>query len=315
MEKKLLFLSNGRYDLYKVFEEGFKKYSGCEVTTVLYKNYKYKNTWEKVQNFLNKIFLNKNLKKIKASEQNLYGLEDHYDYLVMISAELVLPQHIKKLTQKANHSVAYYWDSFDHIPAAHTIQYFDEAFTFEPKDAKDYNINLITNFYFHEERVTDYDYDLFFLASYDSRYPLIATIATALEAQNQKVVIKQYAETLPDVTDAPKSIEFIDKHISFNETKELMRKSRIILDIHKDIQRGLSFRVYEAMGLGKKLITTNPDIKGYDFYNPNNIFIWTPETKSIPAEFLNTPYEELPEHIYKKYSQENWVKTLLNIKD
>ncbi|HEY0091450.1 MAG TPA: lipopolysaccharide core biosynthesis protein rfaS, partial [Flavobacterium sp.] len=69
-------------------------------------------------------------------------------------------------------------------------------------------------------------------------------------------------------------------------------------------------RVFEAMGLGKKLITTNPDIVNYDFYNPNNIFVWEESTNEIPEYFLNTPYEELPENIYRKYSQENWVKTI-----
>ena len=109
------------------------------------------------------------------------------------------------------------------------------------------------------------------------------------------------------------SIKFIDKHIPFEETTKLMKETKIVLDIHKDIQHGLSFRVFEAMGLGKKLITTNADVTNYDFYNPNNIFVWKEDTDSIPEDFLNTSYQELSEPIYKKYSQENWVKTIFNI--
>ena len=48
-------------------------------------------------------------------------------------------------------------------------------------------------------------------------------------------------------------------------------------------------------------------------YNPNNIFVWKEDTDSIPEDFLNTSYQELSEPIYKKYSQENWVKTIFNI--
>jgi len=317
MKGKLLFICTAHYDLYKIFEDGFKKYSGCEVQTVLYKKYKYKSAGERITNFLSKVFLNKNLKRIKGSEQYLEGLDDHYDYLVMICPEMVLPQHLTQLTEKATKTIVYYWDGFDHFPQAiPTIKYFQHAFTFEPLDAKKYNINFITNFYFYKDRETNYEYDLFFLASYDMRYPLIAKIAKSLEAQNKTVLIKQYAKKKPKLKeDIPAGIEFIDQFISFEATKEFMRKSRLILDIHKDIQHGLSFRVFEAMGLGKKLITTNADILNYDFYNPNNIFVWTDETESLPSDFLATPYEELPEAIYNKYSQENWVKTLLDIRE
>ena len=52
----------------------------------------------------------------------------------------------------------------------------------------------------------------------------------------------------------------------FLNFKENLKKSKIIVDIHKyGIQDGLTFRVFEAIGYHKKLITTNKDIKTYDF--------------------------------------------------
>lgn len=315
MKGKILFLCTAHYDLYRIFEDGFKKYTDYEVQTVLYKRYKYKSHGERVTNFLSKVFLNKNLKRIKGSEQYLEGLDDHYDYLFMICPEMVLPQHLTQLTKKADKTVVYYWDGFDHFPQAiPTIKYFQRAFTFDRVDAKKYDINFITNFYFHEKRNTNYEYDLFFLASYDSRYPLIAKIAKSLQQQNKKVVIKLHANKSPKIKEKiPQGIEFINEFISFEATKEYMSKARIILDIHKNIHTGLSFRIFEAMGLGKKLITTNPDVVNYDFYNANNIFVWTEDTEALPTEFISSPYEELPDEIYKKYSQENWVKTILGI--
>ncbi len=317
MKGKILFLCTAHYDLYKIFEDGFKKYTNCEVQTVLYKKYKYKSTGERVKNFLSKVFLNKNLKRIKGSEQYLEGLEEHYDYLFMICPEMVLPQHLTQLTKIADKTIVYYWDGFDHFPQAiPTIKYFQRPFTFDRIDAEKYKINFITNFYFYENRNTDYDYDLFFLASYDVRYPLIAKIAESLEKQNKKAVIKLYAPKKPKIKEkVPANIEFISEFISFETTKEFMSKSRLILDIHKDIQQGLSFRVFEAMGLAKKLITTNADVVNYDFYNPNNIFVWTETTETLPEEFLTTPYVEVPQEIYKKYSQENWVKTILDLRN
>ncbi|MEK5777604.1 lipopolysaccharide biosynthesis protein, partial [Acinetobacter nosocomialis] len=57
------------------------------------------------------------------------------------------------------------------------------------------------------------------------------------------------------------------------EIVELYAKSNIILDISHPGQSGLTMRTFEAIGAGKKLITTNTNIKEYPFYNANNIFI------------------------------------------
>lgn len=317
--KKLLFLCLDVFDLYKIFQNGFEKYSDCEITTILYKPYKYKNKKERIKNFFSKVFLGKNLKKIWQGESYFKNIDANeiFDYAVTICPDLLdigSMQHIKKISKK---SIVYYWDGFDHFPKyKSTIPYFDECFTFDPVDAKNYNLKFLPNFYFAEDRNTNPSTDLFFLSSYDSRYPLIEKIVKTIENQNDNIKIKVLQlprgkkNTIPKP--ASNSIEFIDKPISFVETTALMKDTKIVLDIQKDIQRGLTFRVFEAMGLGKKLITTNTDIINYDFYNPNNIFIWTDDSTSVPDDFLNTPYEELPEEIYKKYSQESWVKTILN---
>ena len=71
----------------------------------------------------------------------------------------------------------------------------------------------------------------------------------------------------------------------------------------------------ESHRFRKKLITTNTDIVNYDFYNPNNIFVWTEDCKDIPDAFFETDYEELPEEIFKKYSLENWLNTIFGSKN
>lgn len=315
MKGKLLFLCTDYYGLYKIFEEGFKKYSGCEVQTVLYKRYQYEKKSEKLLNFFSKNILRSDIKKVKASQRITAQLDAHYDHVFMICPDELLPKYLGEVTKRTENSAVYYWDGFDNFPKTiPTIKYFKRAFTFDPVDAKDYNINFITNFYFYEDRQKEYDYDLFFLATYDVRFPLIKKIAKALQEKGNKTDIRLYSPKKVELQEPlPNGITFIENPIPFDVTQEYMKKSRLILDIHKDIHRGLSFRIFEAMGLGKKLITTNPDVVNYDFYNPNNIFVWTDETEFLPADFLATPYEELPDDIYKKYSQENWVKTVLNI--
>jgi hypothetical protein len=318
MKGKLLFLCTSHFDLYKIFQNAFECHSGCEVTTILYRNYRYRNKMEKIRNFFSKTFFGKDLRKIWASAESISGIPEkkRYDYAFVICPELFHPEHLRHALQKAKHSIAYYWDGFDHFPAyLQTMEYFDSRYSFDPVDAERYDLKFISNFYSYEDRTAAHDYDVYFLGSYDeSRLATVLQIVSLLERQRQRVMIKLLpigkATTEQNL---PSAITFIDRFIPSREAAEQMKKSRIILDIQNPIQHGLTFRVFEAMGLGKKLITTNADIVNYDFYNPNNIFIWNPSTRSIPDEFFTSPYQELSATIYKKYSREHWVKTVLGL--
>ena len=314
---KILFLCTNHFDLYKIFQNGMEQYSNCEVTTILYQKFKYKNIKQKIRNFFSKLFLNQNLKPFFASEAIIDSIpkNEYYDYVLVICPDFLHSKHMPFLKSISKKTIVYYWDGFDHFPKyKESLPHFDSLFRFDPVDVKKYNLQFITNFYFIEGRNTEIKTDLFFLSSFDNRYPIIEKISAVLKKQNKKVLIYQHTKD-KNILEKQKnsSIKFIDKHIPFEETTKLMKETKIVLDIHKDIQHGLSFRVFEAMGLGKKLITTNADVTNYDFYNPNNIFVWKEDTDSIPEDFLNTSYQELSEPIYKKYSQENWVKTIFNI--
>jgi len=71
---------------------------------------------------------------------------------------------------------------------------------------------------------------------------------------------------------------------------------------------GPDLRVFEAMGMHKKIITNNPDIAHYDFYDPQNILIINQASIEIPESFLTSAYRPIPEPIYQKYTLDSWVK-------
>jgi hypothetical protein len=39
-----------------------------------------------------------------------------------------------------------------------------------------------------------------------------------------------------------------------------------------------------------------------------------PKLKNLTKEFFETPYQQLPEDIYRKYTLENWVETVFELK-
>ena len=75
-------------------------------------------------------------------------------------------------------------------------------------------------------------------------------------------------------------------------------------------QTGLTMRTIETLGAKKKLITTNPHVKEYDFYRPENILIVDRYNPVITKEFLDAPWKEIPENIYKKYSISSWLNSI-----
>jgi hypothetical protein len=71
---------------------------------------------------------------------------------------------------------------------------------------------------------------------------------------------------------------FAFEEISFTkrsaaEIVDVVRSSRAVLDIQHFKQTGLTMRTLETLGAGKKLITTNPDVKQYDFYDKDRVMV------------------------------------------
>lgn len=90
-----------------------------------------------------------------------------------------------------------------------------------------------------------------------------------------------------------------------------VKSSKALLDLKLKEHNGLSFRFFEALKYEKKLITDNPDVKNYDFYRQENIFIIGEDSEENLNNFIENPYQEIPAEIKNKYSFESWFKTLI----
>lgn len=314
MIMKVLFLCPNYFEIHKIIEKEICEYFNCEIETIIFKKYVYANKYENIKNFFSKTFLKKNLKKNWASKQSMQSINinDTYDYIFIICPDFLINDDLKLLNSISKQSIVYYWDSFDNISSyERTVKYFNKHFSFEPKDVKNYNFSFLTNFYFKTDNKAEVINDVFFIGTYDKRFSKILEIGRYLNLIGKKTIINIYTKNKKIVNKYKETnIKFIDKIIGIAETEELLKQSAVILDVQKQIQDGLTFRVFEAIGHKKKLITTNQNIKNYDFYNPTNIFIWTDETTSIPSSFFNEPYEDLEIDIYNKYGIKNWVKTI-----
>ena len=99
------------------------------------------------------------------------------------------------------------------------------------------------------------------------------------------------------------------RYLPYHKSLEILNSSKLIIEINKSSQSGLTMRSLEALFLNKKLITNNRDIINYDFYLDSNIYILGVDNNI--KEFLNREFKEIDIQIKNKYSVNHWLENLL----
>lgn len=74
----------------------------------------------------------------------------------------------------------------------------------------------------------------------------------------------------------------------------------------------MTLRPLEALAFKKKLLTNNPNIEQYSFYNSNNIFILGKDDPSMLEEFIEKPYIDIDQDIIKQFDINTWINSFTN---
>jgi len=316
--KKILLIAPDYYGFHNVIFDALKKYSDHEVSMIISNpTYRYKNIGEKIINFFMKLFLKKNLKTINNQKNmlNLLKSQKDIDLVIINRPDILTQEQLETITNNSDRSAAIYWDSFKKIPQEHTLHFFDKSFSFDESDCKNYNLIKNNNFYFVTEKKAHTEkWDIFFIGTYDHRFSDIVKLFTYLKEHYSHLnfrsqIYSYHPQHIPE--NLKENITLTNEIVPFNEAYKYNLDTKVILDLAHKNQSGLSFRPFEALGLRKKLITNNRDIVNYDFYNPNNILVIDTDKIKIPESFLTTPYEDVAEKVYKKYSIQSWVNNIV----
>jgi hypothetical protein len=253
-----------------------------------------------------------------------------YDFLFVIKGEVV-PLFFLEEFRKRNLNckfIFYTWDSFVNNPNAVSIlKYFDEKFTFDGKDAIQHKINFRPLFFmdeyqniYKEQKKEAFKYHLLFLGTaHSDRYKISNSIVDWC-TQNKYASYAYYFmpsrivfvyKSLFDSTFQNFSYQKVSfKSLTIEEIIDLYGSSSVILDINHPGQQGLTMRTFEALGAGKKIITTNPDIKKYPFYNENNVFVINRENIVLHHSFFESPFEKISDQLYQEMSLSGWLKNI-----
>lgn len=253
----------------------------------------------------------------------------NYDYVLIISPETLDYKKILKIKKLQPNSkfILYMWDSFSNKNSFNTIELFEKVISFDSRDAKKYNLNFLPLFYIKDyenikHNIDEYEYDLCITATaHSDRYIIAMNLKNQINNLGlrmfsyfylpskiifwvRKIFIKKYA--YGDIN------EFSFSSLSQKEIIKKIGQSKVVLDINHPQQFGLTSRCLESLGANRKLITTNENIKDYDFYNESNIRIIDRKNPIITTDFFNSKYIKPKKEIYNKYSLISW---LINIFD
>lgn len=312
--KKITLIYPFAYGYIDFVVKELQSYSSINVTDIKTDviKYKYPHIGAKVWNGITKLF-GKNRKREFFNEQILQQIKEKQDIIFIIRPDLMDLHVLEELKKRTDCFIAYYYDSCKKYPQQLEIaHFFDEIYSYEKEDIKNYGFIETTNFIYDEKiESRETEYDIFNISSYDNRIEEINNLSKVLVDAGLRIkFILFWFEKL----NYP-HLSSITKYLSLEETKNFISRSKSMIDIQRADQKGLSFRTFESLGYRKKLITTNSAVKEYDFFHPDNMMIIDSKNVNTDSikDFIDLPYVEIPQHILDKYSVKTFTANIFKL--
>ena len=210
--------------------------------------------------------------------------------------------------------IMYQWDSENNLPYSTKIHpYIDRLFSFDRYDCKrNTKYNFLPLFYtrkyeeiesYKEKR---YEYDCSYVGTaHPQKYHDINEMSLMLRDIFPKQFIYHYMPSKLKYlfhklkNKEYKKAKYKDFELEKLSTEQIMNifnKSKCILDAPQAGQTGLTIRTIECLGAKRKLITTNSDIRNYDFYNESNILVFN-KSVDLDSVFFTSEYKDIPKDI------------------
>ena len=250
-----------------------------------------------------------------------------FDFILICRGEAFTPLTIKHLKSAFPQAkvLLYFWDILRCADVRFNIPFADRAMSFDPQDAEENEgLSFRPTFFVKDYlRVTDTPeeaYDISFIGTlHSNRHKIIKKVEREFTQQGYRfykylyvpsplVYIKDFFVKFPYI----KLSEVHFSPISVKDTVKVLNRCKAVFDINFTDQKSLSTRAYEAMASRRKYITTNPEVKKYDFYDPRNIAVVDIDHLSLEADFLRTPFAEVPKDVLYHYSVAGLVDDLFD---
>lgn len=259
-------------------------------------------------------------KKIDAVTQ-----DSRYDCIFVVIGECLtvdLLRNLKKRYPSAKFSL-HLWDSLGNR-RQHLIKnftFFDKVSSFDPHDSNKYKIFFRPLFYSGDAVRPDMNcrWDITFIGTnHSDRFRLLSRIHNDFDrTMSFFCYLYSHAKWVHLVYRIFRPSYWIKSELDVKFTplsrldyNDIIASSRCLIDIEHPAQKGLTIRTFEILAAGKKLVTTNAEIRSYDFYDSRSIHILDRENPAIPKDFLFREAADRP-LLSEKYSLKSWVDDVI----
>lgn len=246
------------------------------------------------------------------------------DYILVIKGELLDEPFLNALREAQPHArlISYQWDSMARYPALVARQaLFDRVLTFDQTDSAAHPGFILRPTFYRPEILTAASavapsVDLCFVGwLHHDRLQQVE----ALRAQARALGLSAFFYLFTGLRTAVglhlkgKGDDVRWRPLSFAHYAKHIADCRIIIDLPHPQQTGLTMRALEAVGTGKKLLTTSRDVLLYDFYRPENFSVIDADNPVIDPGFLQSPAVPLPADMAERYSLRAWALDVLGL--
>ena len=317
--KRIAILSTHSFGYIDFLVEKLNKAEGVDLTYVNIDviPFSYRNKISRITNSLLKLLHFPSLKEKNKTNyiKTLIQNEDLFDQILIIRPDKLERKALVFLRENAIQMSCFLFDGIENFKDQKKIlSFFDTVYSYDKADVEKYNFQFLTNYIYDDQIETKEITNLVFnISSFDDRFPFLEKLANYFSQKriSFRFIVKK------DRIFEHKNIEISDRYLSISEVKDIIASSLVLVDIQQKNQDGLTFRIFEALGYKKKLITNNQDIVTYDFYNPNNIFVISESNYEIPSSFFEKDFVEINSAILNKYKLDNWIFEVfkVNIKE
>lgn len=253
-------------------------------------------------------------------EQVKKKLSTFYDCILVIKGDVVPNTFLDYLKEKFNGAqfIMYHWDDIDLFPNVFDkFKYFDRILSYNILDCKKYNLILRPIFFVPLQGMCEEkDIDAFIVGSYNS---VRGKFIRQFKQLNPEVSLYSHYYINPltfirEKLDWATRNEFKFHKLSYHEMMSIVARSKVCIDVPQARQQGLTTRSIEALPFETKIITTNPNIKLYDYYSTKNHYIVDINNPIIDKDWLNEPYEKVDDDIVLRYTIDYWLDDIFDLK-
>lgn len=275
--------------------------------------FSYKNIFSRISNFFLKLIFNEGLKDKSKTNfiKELIDSKGVFDQILIIRHDKFQNEALRYLRGKTTEMTCFLFDGIENYKEQKsTLHYFDTVYSYDKKDVEKYNFKFLTNYIYDDEIQNEKVVQTVFnVSSFDKRIHFLEKLASYLS--DKDISFRFIVRSKKNIV--LNNIEVINEYLPLQEVKKIIAKSAVLIDVQRGNQCGLSFRVFEALGYQKKLITSNTDIVNYDFYDKNNIYVVSESNFEIPIGFFETEYKPISDEIVNKYKLNTWILEVFKI--